>query len=101
MNNKITLLVCLLLFLVNNIHDTIMNKKYILIINVKSFDDGNYPKYICANDNEDIIELPEGNTTKKYIVDIVNQISPVTMCTDKDYASRKGGDDKLCINPHL
>ena len=90
MNNKITLLVCLLLFLVNNIHVTVMNKKYILNINVISFDDDNYPKYsdyniykdwwcsfkfyckneVCANDNESIIELPEGNTTKKYIVNI-------------------------------
>ncbi|KAG4096656.1 hypothetical protein H8356DRAFT_1326311 [Neocallimastix lanati (nom. inval.)] len=107
----------------NNIHVTVMNKKYILNINVISFDDDNYPKYICANDNESIIELPEGNTTKKYIVNIcqpdntnyndcfsnkyinstciADEKSPVTMCTDKDYASRKCGDDKLCTNSHL
>jgi len=151
----------------------------ILSINAKSFGNDNCPEYseydvykdkcsfkfyckdeICANDNEGIIELPEGNTTKKYIVDIcqpdskncntrnkctmdtdclsnecfnstfiANEKSPVTMCTDnysynvilfssnsktvcalsngekcnkdKDCASGKYGDDKLCINLHL
>jgi len=156
-----------------------MNKKDILNLNAKSFSADNCPEYskydvykdwcsfkfyckgeICANTNNGIIELPEGNTTKKYIVDIcqpdstnchtknactmdndclsnkcfnstciANGNSPITMCTDnysysvilsesssktvcalsngekckkdKDCASGKCGDDKLCTEPEL
>ncbi|OUM64904.1 hypothetical protein PIROE2DRAFT_8214, partial [Piromyces sp. E2] len=91
MNNKISLIYCLLLLLVNHIHGTVMNKNDILKLEaIDSMGNKNCPEYshfdsyrdwcsfkfyckdeICASDVNGIIELPtEGNNTKTYIVDI-------------------------------